>query len=92
MEMAGIVKNYMDENGQAPASIKYKGAEISYYDLVYNFAKITENHTDNAHMNFEREYHFDKVNDSILLHVFPFVLILFILFVAYLGYKKIRRF
>ena len=91
-KMGSIVKSYMDENGRAPDSIEYEGAKIGYYDLLYNFAKITQNHTDAHHMNFEREYHFDKVNDSILLHVFPFVLILFILFVAYLGYKKIRRF
>ncbi len=91
-KMGAIVKEYMDENGRAPDSIEYEGAHISYYDLLYNFAKITQNHTDAQHMDFEREYHFDKVNDSILLHIFPFVLILFILFVAYLGYKRIRRF
>lgn len=91
-KMGSIVKSYMDENGRAPDSIEYEGAHISYYDLLYNFAKITQNHTDAQHMDFEREYHFDKVNDSILLQVFPFILILFILFVAYLGYKKIRRF
>ena len=92
MNMAGIVKNYMDENGQAPDSIEYEGAHIGYYDLLYNFAKITQNHTDAKHMGFESEYHFDKVNDSILLHIFPFVAILFVLFLAYLVYKRIRRF
>ena len=92
MHMAGIVKNYMDENGKAPDSIEYEGAHISYYDLLYNFAKIAQNHTDAKHMGFESEYHFDKVNDSILLHIFPFVLVLFVLFVAYLLYKRIRRF
>ncbi|MBQ2831609.1 adhesin [Methanobrevibacter sp.] len=92
MKMAGIVRNYMDENGQAPDSIEYEGAHIGYYDLVYNFAKITQNHTDAEHMDFEQEYKFDKVNDSILLKAFPFILILFILFLAYLGYQKIRRF
>ena len=89
-KMAGIVRNYMDQNGRAPDSIEYDGAHISYYDLVYNFAKITQNHTDAKHMGFEREYHFDKVNDSILLHVFPFVLVLFILFLVYLFWKRIR--
>ena len=91
-KMASIVKDYMDENGRAPDSIEYDGAHIGYYDLLYNFAKITQNHTDAKHMGFEDEYHFDKVNDSFLLHAFPFVLILFILFLAYWGYKKIRRF
>ena len=89
-KMGGIVRNYMDQNGRAPDSIEYDGAHISYYDLVYNFAKITQNHTDAKHMGFEREYHFDKVNDSILLHVFPFVLVLFILFLLYLFWKRIR--
>lgn len=91
-KMAGIVKNYMDENGKAPDSIEYEGAHIGYYDLMYNFAKITQTHNDTKHMGFESEYHFDRVNDSILLHIFPFVLILFVLFLAYLLYKRIRRF
>ena len=90
-KMGGIVREYMDENGRAPDSIEYDGAHISYYDLLYNFAKITQNHTDSKHMGFESEYHFDKVNDSILLHIFPFILILFILFVAYLFLKRTRR-
>ena len=90
-KMGGIVREYMDENGRAPDSIEYEGAHISYYDLLYNFAKITQNHTDSKHMGFESEYHFDKVNDSILLHIFPFILILFVLFVAYLFLKRTRR-
>ncbi|WP_406534853.1 adhesin [Methanobrevibacter sp.] len=91
-KMAGIVKNYMDANGKAPDSIVYEGAHIGYYDLVYNFAKIVQNHTDANHMGFESEYHFDKVNDSLLLHVFPFILVLFVLLVAYLFMKRIRLF
>lgn len=91
-KMGGIVRNYMDANGQAPDSIEYEGAHISYYDLLYNFAKITQSHNDTKHMGFESEYKFEKVNDSILLHIFPFVAILFILFLAYLAYKKIRKF
>lgn len=92
MKMAGIVKNYMDENGRAPDSIEYEGAHIGYYDLLYNFAKITQNHTDAKHMGFESEYHFDKVNDSILLHIFPFVLILLVLFIVYRFLKRMRRY
>ena len=91
-KMGGIVREYMDQNGRAPDSIEYEGAHISYYDLLYNFAKITQNHTDSKHMGFESEYHFDKVNDSILLTIFPFILILFVLFLAYLFLKRIRRF
>ena len=89
-KMGGIVKNYMDENGRAPDSIEYEGARISYYDLTYNFAKIVQNHTDPQHMGFESEYHFDKVNDSILLHLLPFVLIFVVLILAYLFMKRIR--
>ena len=88
--MGGIVKNYMDENGRAPDSIEYEGARISYYDLTYNFAKIVQNHTDTKPMGFESEYHFDKVNDSILLHLLPFVLIFVVLILAYLFMKRIR--
>lgn len=91
-KMGGIVKEYMDANGRAPNSIEYEGAHISYYDLTYNFAKIVQNHTDASHMGFESEYHFDKVNDSILLHILPFVLILFVLFLAYILMKRFRRF
>ncbi len=65
MNMAGIVRNYMDANGRAPDSIEYEGAHISYYDLLYNFAKITQNHTEAKHMGFNQEYKFDKVNESI---------------------------
>lgn len=90
--MAGIVKNYIDANGRAPDSIEYNGAHISYYDLVHNFAKITENHTDAQHMNFQKEYEFDKVNDSILLKALPFILIFVVLLLAYLGYKRFKRF
>lgn len=91
-KMGGIVKEYMDANGRAPDSIEYEGAHISYYDLTYNFAKIVQNHTDASHMGFESEYRFDKVNDSILLHILPFVLILFVLFLAYILMKRFRRF
>jgi hypothetical protein len=92
INMAGIVRNYMDANGRAPDSIEYEGAHIGYYDLLYNFAKITQNHTDAKHMGFNKEYSFDKVNDSFLLKAFPFILILFVLFIAYLGYKRFKKY
>ena len=87
--MGGIVKNYMDENGQAPNYINYEGAYISYYDLQYNFAKITANHTDRSHMDFDREYHFDKVNDSILLTILPIVLIILVIMFIYMIFKRL---
>ena len=91
IEMGVIVKNYMDENGRAPNYIEYDGAKISYYDLLYNFAKITENHTDNHHMDFAKQYHFEKVNESILLNSLPYVFAIIILILACLGLRKIRR-
>lgn len=90
-KMAGIVKNYMDENGRAPDSIEYNGAHIGYYDLLYNFAKLTENHTSSSNMGFERDYHFEKVNSSILLDLFPVIIVLFLIFLVYLLYRKIRK-
>ena len=89
MKMASTTKTYMDETGRAPNYINYEGAYISYYDLVYNFAKMTENHTSSEHMDFATSYHFEKVNHSLLIDSLPFIggaLILLIL------YGLIRRF
>lgn len=90
MEMAGIVKKYMDENGQAPNYINYNGAYISYYDIEYNFAKITENHTESNNMNFYREYDFDKDNQSILVDLVPFITIIVIILTITIIIKKIK--
>lgn len=91
MEMGGIVKNYMDENGEAPNYITYQGAYLNYEDLQYNFAKITENHTDYKNMDFEREYTFDKVNESILIDLIPFLIIIIALLFIYLLIKQVRK-
>ena len=91
MKMAGIIKQYMDEHGQAPNYIEYEGARLSYYDIVYNFAKITQNHTDNSHMDFDRSYHFDKVNDSILIDSLPYIFGIAIIMLACVGIRKIMR-
>ena len=91
IKMAGIIKQYMDENGQAPNYIEYEGAKLSYYDVLYNFAKITQDHTDKSNMDFERSYHFDKVNDSILLDSLPYVFVIVVIILVCAGYKKIRR-
>ena len=37
-------KSFMDENGRAPNYIQYGGSYLAYPDLVYNFARISENH------------------------------------------------
>ena len=90
ISMAGIVKEYMDDNGKAPDSIEYEGAKISYYDLLYNFAKITANHTDGTHMDFAKNYHFEKVHESILITILPYVLVIVVLMLACVGLRKIR--
>ncbi len=91
MKMGGIVKQFMDENGRAPNYIEYDGAKISYYDLLYNFAKITENHTDSSEMDFAKQYHFEKVNESILMTAFPYILAIGVLILACAGLRRIRR-
>lgn len=90
ISMAGIVKEYMDDNGKAPDSIEYEGAKISYYDLLYNFAKITANHTDGTHMDFAKNYHFEKVHESLLITILPYVLVIVVLMLACVGLRKIR--
>ena len=90
-KMGGIVKSFMDENGRAPNYIEYDGAKIGYYDLVYNFAKITQNHNDSSNMDFAREYHFDKVNESVLLTALPYVLAIVVIMLACVVFRRIRR-
>lgn len=91
MKMGGIVKNYMDENNKAPDYIQYEGAYIAYPDLVHNFAKVTENHTDSSHMNFDNAYKFEKVNHSLLFDILPFAIIFFVLIIVYAIIRKIIR-
>ncbi len=91
MKMGGIVKNYMDEHHQAPNYIEYDGAYISYYDLLYNFAKITKNHTDMRNMDFEQSYTFEKVNDSVLIALLPFLLIGIVILIIVILIRKINK-
>ncbi|WP_303336344.1 adhesin [Methanobrevibacter sp.] len=91
MEMGGIVKKYMDENNQAPDYINYQGAYLSYDDLQYNFAKITANHTDYRHMDFEGSYSFDKTNESILIDILPFLSIIILVLLVYLLVKRVKK-
>ena len=90
MTMGDIVSEYMDINGKAPDYISYNGAYISYYDLQYNFAKLTENHTDPSSMDFEREYSFEKVNDSLLVNLLPVLLIVIAILFIILIIKRVR--
>lgn len=91
MKMGSMVKKYMDENGRAPNYINYEGAYLSYPDIQYNFARITENHTDSSKMDFASNYRFDKVNHSILLDFLPFILIGLLLLIIFGLYRKLRR-
>ncbi len=91
MKMGSLVKKYMDENGRAPNYINYEGAYLSYPDVIYNFARITENHTSSSHMDFATHYRFDKVNSSLLMDALPFILIGLVLLVLYALIRKIRN-
>ena len=94
-EMADIVVDYMEEHGKAPDSISYKGATISYYDLVYNFALLTQDDFDAAHMNFPQNADFQKYNSNILLDILPIALLIFafiaIVIILRKVYKAIKR-
>ncbi len=96
MEMASIVKSFMDENGRAPNYIKYGGSYLAYPDLVYNFARISENHTDASHMDFASDYRFDKVQSSPLLDLLPALIALLVVlilckFLSSIKNRKIRN-
>ncbi|WP_308574785.1 adhesin [uncultured Methanosphaera sp.] len=82
VQMATITQEYMNENHKAPDSIDYKGAHIGYYDLQYNFAKITQNHTNNKNMDFMREYKFTKTHDNILTSLLPIAVVGIIILTA----------
>lgn len=91
MKMAGIVKSYMDENNKAPDSIDYDGASIGYYDLVYNFAKITANHTSSDTMGFDYDYSFTKVHESLLVNLMPVIIVSVVLLGLYGVFRRLRR-
>lgn len=89
MSMGDIVNEYMDTNGRAPDYINYNGAYISYYDLQYNFAKLTENHTSMENMDFDREYTFDKVNDSFIVNLLPVLIVLIAVILIVLIIRRV---
>ena len=91
MAMGGIVSKYMDETGTAPDSISYNGATIGYYDLLYNFARITQNHTDSSNMGFVQTYRFDKVEHSLIIDLLPYIGIGLILIIILAIIRRIRR-
>lgn len=85
-----IIKPYTDENGKHWTTSN-DSAKISYYELLYNFTRKTENHTDNTYMDFTSQYRFDRVNESILITIFHYVFAITVLMLACVGLGKIMR-
>jgi hypothetical protein len=90
-KMADIVVDYMNEHGKAPDSINYEGATIGYYDLVYNFALLTEDDTSASTMDFPSKMEFHKYYDSLLFTLLPIAILLVALIVVLLIIRKIIR-
>ena len=89
--MADIVVDYMNEHGRAPDYIQYEGAVIGYYDLVYNFALLTQDDMDSSHMNFESESQFNKFYDNGLLGLLPIAVLIVLIIIIVAIIRKIRK-
>ena len=89
--MADIVVDYMNEHGKAPDSINYEGATIGYYDLVYNFALLTEDDTSASTMNFPSEMEFHKYYSDFLFEILPIGIIIIIIIVILLIVRTIIK-
>ena len=89
--MADIVVDYMNENGKAPDSISYEGATIGYYDLIYNFALLTEDDTSASNMNFPSEMEFHKYYSNFLFEILPIGIIIIVIIVVLLIVRSIRK-
>lgn len=90
-KMAAQVVEYMNENGKAPDSINYEGATIGYYDLIYNFALLTEDDTSVSTMNFPLNFGFHKYYSNFLFDLLPIGLIIVALIIVLLVIRKIIR-
>ena len=90
-KMADQVVEYMNENGKAPDSINYEGATIGYYDLIYNFALLTEDDTSVSTMNFPLNFGFHKYYSNFLFDLLPIGLIIVALIIVLLVIRKIIR-
>ena len=90
-KMADIVVDYMNKYGKAPDSINYEGATIGYYDLVYNFALLTEDDTSASTMNFPSKMDFHKYYDNLLFSLLPIAILLIALIIVLLIIRKIIR-
>ena len=89
--MADIVVDYMNKNGKAPDSINYEGANIGYYDLVYNFALLTEDDTSASNMNFPSEMEFHKYYSNFIFDILPIGIILIGIIVVLVIIRKIIK-
>ena len=89
--MADEVVDYMNENGKAPDSINYEGASIGYYDLVYNFALLTQDDTSASNMNFPSEMEFHKYYSNFIFDVLPIGIIAIGIIIILLVVKKIIK-
>ena len=89
--MADIVVDYMNEHGKAPDSINYEGATIGYYDLVYNFALLTEDDTSASTMNFPSEMAFYKYYRDLLFELLPIGMIIVAIILILLIVRSIIR-
>ena len=89
--MADQVVDYMNENGKAPDSINYEGATIGYYDLVYNFAFLTEDDTSASNMNFPSEMEFHRYYSNSLFELLPIGILLIGIIAILLIIRKIIK-
>ena len=89
--MADQVVDYMNENGKAPDSINYEGATIGHYDLVYNFALLTQDDTSASNMNFPSEMEFHKYYNNFIFDLLPMGIILVGIIIILLLIRKIIK-
>ena len=89
--MADQVVDYMNEHGKAPDSINYEGATIGYYDLVYNFALLTQDDTSASNMNFPSEMEFHKYYSNFIFDVLPIGIIAIGIIIILLVVRKIIK-
>lgn len=89
--MADLVVDYMNEHGKAPDSINYEGATIGYYDLVYNFALLTEDDTSASNMNFPSEFGFHRYYSNFLFDILPIGIIVIAIIAILLIIRKIIK-
>ena len=91
MGMAEEVVKYMNDNGQAPDFIEYDGAQIGYYDLLYNFASLTIDDTDKSHMDLPKTMDFKTENNNTLLIISIPILIAIAIVLLIVGIKRRNR-